>query len=165
MKIKKGLEQFKGEKAMLIVAGDRRAKLYSVSDGEASLLEDLLVELPDKGDKESIFGSPKRGVGSMIAGSDMEVDRSGSKIKFARELAKRIKALKGASNHFYFFGPTHMRTILEDALPTDVKQGIKSYVAGNHLHAHPFDLIFKLHRGEVSGKVVMGDKARKMLKK
>jgi hypothetical protein len=88
----------------------------------------------------------KGGIGAQISGSAMEINRPEAKAKFSRALAKKIRAaiVKNKIKVIYFFGPSYMRAMLEDALPNSDKQLIKSYVVGNHLHTHPFDLIAKL---------------------
>jgi hypothetical protein len=167
MQIKKGLEQFSGESVLLIVAGDRRGKVYSAKGGNIELVEDILVQLPSYDEKKSFYGSPKSGKGSMVAGSSAEINRPEAKQKFARALAASVKAAcaGGRIGGVYLFGPSYMHSILEKALPSDLRSAIRAFVAGNHLHAHPFDLILKIQAKSKKGDLIISEKARKMLKR
>jgi hypothetical protein len=167
MQIKSGLNQFTSGAVILAVAGDKKAKFYIAGNGEINLVAEIEELTPKYEDNEGFFGGKKGGKVSRMGSPSAEVKKEYLLNKFASKFEEEIKTLEGVKNSapIYLFAPAFIHVLLSDSLPKAVAKRIVMNIAGNHLKAKPFDLIGMISKQAVSGKVVVKEKARKLLKK
>jgi hypothetical protein len=167
MQIKNGLNQFKKENVLLAVAGERRAKFFAAGSGEINLIAEIEELVPEYEDNEGFFGGKKGGLNGRMGNANHEVNKEYLLNKFAKKFEEKIaEAEAGGKNlPIYLFAPAFIHTMLADSLPKAMAGRIKMNIAGNFLHAAPFELLEIIDKKTVGGKVVIKEKARKILKK
>jgi hypothetical protein len=167
MKIKNGLNQFENGKALLAVAGERRAKFFIAGEGEINLAAKIEELVPEYGDNEGFFGGKKGGKVSRMGSPDHEANKEYLFAKLARKFAEKVEEAEtgGANLPIYLFAPAFIHNLLIKSLPKAIAIRIKMNIAGNYLHAEPFELIELIGKKTISGKAVIKEKARKLLEK
>lgn len=167
MKIKNGLSQFMNEKVLLAVAGERRAKFFIAGDGEINLFAEVEELVPTYGDNEGFFGGKKGGKNSRMGSPSVEVNKEYLLNKFAGKFKEKVLAAEaqGKGMPIYLFAPAFIHTMLTESLPKAMASRIKLNLTGNYLHAKPFELIEMIDKKSVSGKTIVNEKVRKLLRK
>jgi hypothetical protein len=165
MKIKSGLSQFKNEKVLLAVAGERRARFFVIDDGEINLFAEIEELVPKYSDNEGFYGGKKGGKLSRMGNPNHEVRKEYLLNKFACKFEEKVAAAEAGKNELpiYLFAPTFIHTMLAESLPKAMAKRIKMNIAGNYLHAKPFELIEMIDKKSVGGKTVVNEKVRKLL--
>jgi len=167
MQIKNGLNQFKNERVLLAVAGDRRAKFFVAGDGEINLIAETEELVPEYEDNEGFFGGKKGGKLSRMGNPNHEVRKEYLFNKFAHKFEEKVAAAEAGKNELpiYLFAPAFIHTMLAKSLPKAMAGRIKMNIAGNFLHATPFELLEMIGKNTVGGKAVTSGRARKLLSK
>jgi hypothetical protein len=167
MQIKNGLNQFKNEKVLLAVAGDRRAKFFVAGDGEIDQVAEVEESVPEYSDNEGFFGGKKGGSKGRMGNPDHEVSKEYLFNKFTSKFAEKIEEAEAGKGTLpiYLFAPAFIHTLLAKSLPKAMAARIKINITGNHLHATPFELIELIAKNSVGGADVMSEKARKLMKR
>ncbi|MDD4902615.1 MAG: hypothetical protein PHE24_05790 [Patescibacteria group bacterium] len=167
MQIKSGLNQFKNERVLLAVAGDRRAKFFIAGNGEIDLVGEIEELVPKYEDNEGFFGGKKGGKLSRMGNPNHEVNKEYLFNKLSSKFEEKVgeaEAKEGAMS-IYLFAPAFIHTMLVKSLPKAMAKRIKMNIAGNFLHATPFELLELISKNTVGGKVITGGKARKILER
>lgn len=167
MKIKNGLSQFNNQKVLLAVAGERRAKFFIAGDDEINLFGEIEELVPEYGNNEGFFGGKKGGKLGRMGSPNHEVRKEYLLNKFAHKFEEKVAAAEAGKNELpiYLFAPAFIHTMLIESLPKAMAKRIKMNIAGNYLHAKPFELIELIDKNTVGGKAVLNEKARKLLSK
>ncbi|MDD5527581.1 MAG: hypothetical protein PHO56_01220 [Patescibacteria group bacterium] len=167
MQIKDGLNQFKNEKVLLAVAGDRRAKFFVAGDGVINEVAEIEELVPKYEDNEGFFGGKKGGKLSRMGNPDHEVNKEYLFNKFAKKFEEKIAEAEAGKKGLpiYLFAPAFIHTMLAESLPKAMAKRIKMNIAGNFLHAKPFELLELIDKKIPKGAPVTNEKARKLLRK
>lgn len=141
MKISRELPQFEGEKAMVLVTGLQDAKIYVAADGEIEEVESFKTEKIRYSDREGHFetrkGGKVLGSGSVYENKDEENVRN-----FTKELeAKLVRFRNESITKVFLFSPGYVISAIRRALPLSLIAKTEGVVKGNHLDAHPFDIL------------------------
>ncbi|HTW96609.1 MAG TPA: hypothetical protein VMD74_03050, partial [Candidatus Methylomirabilis sp.] len=159
--------QFNQEAVLLAVAGERRAKFYIAESGEIDLVAEIEELVPKYDDNEGFFGGKKGGKLSRMGSPSAEVRKEYLLNKFTRKFEEKVAEAEAGKNNMpiYLFAPAFIHNLLAKSLPKAMTKRIKKNIAGNYLHATPFELIGLIDKNVVGGKLVNNEKARKLLKK
>lgn len=135
MKIPNHLNQFLEEESLVLVTGKQDAVIYKAFDGKLDKLDSFKIAHPHYSDDEGQFG---RGGTKELRDSDIIRD-------FLKELVIRLKKL-GSENYaaLYIFTPSHVKNLVQEALPTNLRVKIRGVVEGNYFKLAPLDIIGKI---------------------
>lgn len=166
MQIENRLPQFKNEKGLIIVAGEKAAKFYYASNGNIDELDLVKTPFVRYTDRE---GLQKKGSGAnQITGSMYEQHSFYEHKNFLHALRNEVIFVheRNKFNSIYLFSPIQ---ILEDVLrsvPKEFSSMVQLKIAGNFVDEHPFDLLLQIKKElekNIGDKEPVKKDARKLL--
>jgi hypothetical protein len=144
MKISKDLPQFKEEKALLIVSGEKEGKLFIVNNGEIKEVDSIKM-VPQYSEREGYF--ERKGKGKFFgSGSVYEEKKKETRRVFIKKIGKSLEKAfqKEKPNEAYLFSSKHMMKNVKGSLPASVSKVLKETFKGNYNDQHPFKLLEKI---------------------
>jgi hypothetical protein len=165
MQIKNGLKQFENEKVLLAVTGDYQAKFFTAGEGEINLAAEIKAEILESRGNEGFFGGKKGGSKGRMGSPSFEAPKEYLFKKFAVKFKTAVMQIEQKNLPIYLFAPSIIHNQLAAVLPKAIAKRIIMNIPGNFLQLKPFDLIEKLGKKVVSGKPVVEEKARRLLRK
>lgn len=167
MIIARGLPNFEGKAAILLVSGNHFTKFFLAEGGQVHELEDLMVPYPKYSDHEGFF--QQSGMGRVFGMGSVYEPKEGDVIKkliieIRKHLAKIIATY--SPDEYYIFAPKYLHRMLESDLPIKEKRKIIYEFYGNYTKKTPFELLgmIKTKRDSIYGtKVPLKDEALKIL--
>lgn len=148
MKIPLHLEQFKEERALLLVTGKQDAVIYKASEGFLEKVDSFKIPRPHYSDNEGRFGQ-SRGGGKKskgaVQGGVREIQDKDIIRDFLHELNIHLKKVGTAGiSAVYLFTPSQIKNMISEALPVELKANIKAIIEGNYFTFSPIALLGKL---------------------
>jgi hypothetical protein len=149
------------------VAGDRTAKFFIAGNGEIDLVAEVEELVPEYGDNEGFFGGKKGGSKGRMGSPNHEVPKEYLLNQFVKKFEEKVAEAEAGKSGLpiYLFAPAFIHNLLANSLPKAIAGRIKMNIAGNFLHATPFELIGLIEKNIPQGAPVTSEKARKLLNK
>ena len=145
MKIPKGLPQFKGEHALIIVAGKQDAALYHAFRGEIEYIGSIKVDKPQFSSEKGHFKT--RGHGSMVRSGTLNQVREETIIReFTHKLADLFKGLRHRFplSSIYLLSPGKVREKIKSTFPYQWRSRLRQTIAGNYFYFHPIKVLERI---------------------
>ncbi len=166
MQISQDLPQF-NKKALIIVAGRRKADFYIAFSGQIEKIDSFEIEEPKYSDKEGFFmrlgGGKMLGTGSVLEDKKVEFDR-----RFIKDLKDKVEEIfsKNKTEEIYLFAANYAKKNLPKNLSKETSQKIILSFDGNYGKSHPFELIKKIKGKQKNKKTnFISEAAMKILKR
>ena len=133
MQIPQNLFQFANQKALVVVAASREAKIYLASDGQIDLLGEIKIPKDEFADKGGVFKAVK---GFFSVGEKKQL---GLNRNYAQQLEKSVKVFlqQYGVEKLYLLAPQQDLTEISALMPIRPQKQI----SGNFAHEHPIRLI------------------------
>ncbi|KKR21325.1 MAG: hypothetical protein UT48_C0010G0073 [Parcubacteria group bacterium GW2011_GWE2_39_37] len=171
MQIEKNLPQFNEEKALLIVTGERSAKLYSANQGFIEELALFHIVNPVYSDREGSFGK-SMGQTRIVSGAAYEMKQNlklDLHTKFLHKLKQDIDDVqkKNKFNVIFLFSPDFIAKDIYKNMTREVSDLIRLKVKGNFVEEHPFKLLQRIkkeYESLLGSKTPINEEAVKLLK-
>lgn len=133
------------QKALFIVAGKHKAKLFLAFEGFITELLEVNIPKPKYLDREGHFESSAAGLGHFYAsGSVYENQKQTIIQELTRQLNLRLKAFGKVADSLYLFAPKQLEDKIYSLIPSFLKRKPAHFYEGNYLRTHPFDLLKKV---------------------
>lgn len=154
MKIPRGLPQFQGREALVIVTGTQKTHFYSAENGNLRRVETLIGEKPHYSDREGFFatrGSGGRARSGSVLKSIHQITAHDYRLAFKRTVADLYKKHQVAE--VWFFGAKRTYKELERALPPKMQEKVRYVEAGNYYKKTPLEIIKKIEEARLDFRV------------
>lgn len=168
MLIEKHLPQFDKEKALLVVAGKKEAKLFVAKKGVLEELDLFILPKPKYTDREGFYKSDAE-KGMSGSGSVYEPKKNYEIKVFLHRLRDEMKFARNEwkFTSIYLFSPGYLAKEIFAVLPSEFCDMVKFKLTGNFVKSHPFELLQKIKKEyeKILGAPVIKSEARKLMKK
>ncbi len=149
MQIPQDLPQFDTESTLILVAGSQSANMYMASDGSIEEVDKIRVENPSYSDREGHF--ERRSSGKTLgSGSVLENESVDVKVKneFHNQLEEKLKNIhkEHSVEATVLLSPPQDKPSTKEHLPTPIQDTIIGEINGNHIKAHPTDILEKIKK-------------------
>lgn len=170
MLISRDLPQFTGETALLIVTGEKDAKIYLARNGTISNLDDFSISKSHYLDREGHFKTRTNDPHGMVvrSGAVYEDHKIYELKNFLHEFSAHLKRVTRGEkiSRVFLFAPQTLKTPIRKILPKSLRDRTERVFEGNFYALHPFELLDKID-AFLKDKLVtpMPDEAKKILNK
>jgi len=125
-----------------MVLGSKEGFFYLAHKGMIERIGICAVKNPKYSDNEGFFRVSGRG-GANASGSVKEFDKQNLQKIFAKTCVAELKRIgkKHEIDELYLFVPSHIKNLLQEALPARLKKILVTIKTGNHHEKHPFEIL------------------------